>query len=180
MGKLLRTEIENKLENGEIVIDPPPKKINPNSVNLSIAPRLLVYKPRRWFTPWRKPLVWGQNNPPDDIVEMPATGYLIRPGWFYLGRTVETTRTFTTVPALNGRSSGGRVSLHIHATAGFGDLGFEGTWTMELYCIIHTIIFPNTPICQISYDVGVGELTYLYQGKYQNQVEPTPHIPDLV
>jgi dCTP deaminase len=147
-------------------------RLNPNSYNLTLAPRLLVYRPRRWWTPWRRPLVWGRTNPPDAQVVIPPRGYRLRPGWFYLGSTIEWTDTQGLAPSLNGRSTGGRLSLHIHATAGFGDNGFRGTWTLEIYCLLPVVVFPGIEIGQISYEVLLGEESS-YQGHYQDQEGPT-------
>jgi dCTP deaminase len=180
MGKLTGPEITKRVSEDRLIIKPfDESRVNPNSYNLAIGPKLLVYQPRYWFTPWRKPLVWGQLNPPDYAVDMNAEkGFVIKPGWFYLGSTVEHTKTSDLVPILDGRSSTGRLSLHIHATAGFGDVGFEGCWTLELYSIIPVRIFPFTPICQISYDIPEGELLS-YKGLYRGYSEPVSYQPSV-
>jgi dCTP deaminase len=176
--KLTGPEISRRVAENRLTIEPfDVCKINPNSYNLSIGPKLLVYKPRRWFTPWRKPLVWGQENTSDYVVSMDVEkGFVIKPGWFYLGSTVEYTKTPDMVPVLDGRSSTGRLSLHIHATAGFGDVGFEGCWTLEIYSIIPVRIFPFSPICQISYDTPEGELLP-YKGLYRGYRGPVSYQP---
>lgn len=178
MAKLTGPEIDRRIIENRLTIKPFNRGcLNPNSYNLSIGPKLLVYKPRHWFTPWRKPLVWGQLNPPDYEVCMDLKrGFVIKPGWFYLGSTVEYTKTPDLVPVLDGRSSTGRLSLHIHATAGFGDIGFEGCWTLEIYSIIPVRIFPFTPICQISYDTPEGEIVP-YTGKYRGYEVPVSYQP---
>lgn len=178
MGKLTGPEIIKRVAEEKLIIKPfDEKNVNPNSYNLAIGPKLLVYKPRHWFTPWRKKLVWGQFNPPDYSVYMNAEkGFIIKPGWFYLGSTVEYTKTPDLVPVLDGRSSTGRLSLHIHATAGFGDVGFEGCWTLEIYSIIPVRIFPFTSICQISYETTEGEIV-LYKGLYRGYDVPVSYQP---
>jgi dCTP deaminase len=180
VSKLTGPEISKRVADERITIRPfDMDRVNPNSYNLAIGPKLLVYKPRYWFTPWRKPLVWGKLNPPDYTVYMrPERGFVIKPGWFYLGSTVEYTKTPDLVPVLDGRSSTGRLSLHIHATAGFGDVGFEGCWTLEIYSIIPVKIFPFSPICQISYDTPEGELLP-YNGIYRGHIEPVSYQPSV-
>lgn len=62
-----------------------------------------------------------------------AGGYALQPGCFYLAATVEragTTRDL--VPHIDGRSSVGRMGVRVHATAGRGDVGFVGHWTLEV------------------------------------------------
>ncbi|MFR1945037.1 MAG: dCTP deaminase domain-containing protein [Faecalimonas umbilicata] len=44
---------------------------------------------------------------------------------------------------LEGRSSTGRLGLFIHVTAGFGDVGFAGYWTLEIFCVQPIRIYPN-------------------------------------
>lgn len=52
---------------------------------------------------------------------------------------------------LEGRSSTGRLGLSIHVTAGFGDIGFKGYWTLEITCVHPVMIYPGMEICQIYY-----------------------------
>ena len=68
-------------------------------------------------------------------INIPDDGLLLEPNKLYLGRTVEYTRTDKFIPMLEGRSSTGRLGLFIHVTAGFGDVGFAGYWTLEMFCI---------------------------------------------
>lgn len=184
MGKLTGDSIKNCTKEKIIVDDELKSKIyienfdisnlNPNSYNLALSPKLLVYKPRHWWTPWRRPLVWGEENLPDAVIRIPPTGILIKPGWFYLGSTEEWTETYCHVPVLDGRSTTGRVSLHVHVTAGFGDIGFKGCWTLEMYSILPVRVFPHSRICQISYHVPSGDITLTYHGKYSGFNVPVP------
>jgi dCTP deaminase len=78
-------------------------------------------------------------------------GLILKPNILYLGRTVEYTKTNNLVPMLEGRSSIGRLGLFIHVTAGFGDVGFSGYWTLEIFCIHPVKIYPFIEVCQIYY-----------------------------
>lgn len=66
-------------------------------------------------------------------IVIPEEGLLLEPHKLYLGRTNEFTKTEGFVPMLEGRSSTGRLGLFIHVTAGFGDVGFAGYWTLEIF-----------------------------------------------
>ena len=90
------------------------------------------------------------------------------PNRLYLGRTNEFTRTDRYVPMLEGRFSTGRLGLFIHVTAGFGDIGFAGYWTLEIFCVQPVRIYPNVEICQIYYYDIDGEYDLYSSGKYQN------------
>ena len=144
----------------EIIITPfDEKRINPNSYNLSLADELLVYD--------KEALDMKKPNPTKRIV-IPEEGLLLEPNRLYLGRTNEFTKTDRYVPMLEGRSSTGRLGLFIHVTAGFGDIGFAGYWTLEIFCVQPVRIYPNVEICQIYYHDIDGEYDLYSSGKYQN------------
>ena len=72
------------------------------------------------------------------------------------------------VPMLEGRSSIGRLGLFIRITVGFGDVGFAGYWTLEMFCVQPIRIYPNVEICQIFYHTIQGDFDRYTSGKYQN------------
>lgn len=152
----------------EIIIEPfNENRINPNSYNLSLANELLVYE--------NSDLDMKKPNPTYKIT-IPEDGLLLEPNKLYLGRTNEFTKTDTYVPMLEGRSSTGRLGLFIHVTAGFGDIGFAGYWTLEIFCVQPIKIYPNVEICQIYYhDIG-GEFDLYKSGKYQNNTGIQPSL----
>jgi deoxycytidine triphosphate deaminase len=160
-------EIKNKLGK-EIIIEPfEEKQLNPNSYNLRLHNELLVYE--------------------DDILDMkkenkvkklyiPPEGLLLEPGKLYLGRTIEYTETENYVPMLEGRSSVGRLGLFIHVTAGFGDVGFKGYWTLEIFCVQPIKIYAGVELCQIYYHAVEGEYDRYTSGKYQNNTGVQPSL----
>jgi len=144
----------------EIIIEPfDQSRINPNSYNLSLHNELLVYE--------NNILDMKKQNPTKKII-IPEEGLLLEPNRLYLGRTNEFTSTNQYVPMLEGRSSTGRLGLFIHVTAGFGDIGFAGYWTLEIFCIQPLIIYPNAQVCQIYYHHIEGEYDLYKSDKYQN------------
>ena len=94
---------------------------------------------------------------------------MLRPGRLYLGKTVEWTSSPGFVPMYEGRSSLGRLGVSSHITAGFGDIGFEGNWTLEISVVQPVRIYPGMRIGQLYWHKPVGEITSTYQGKYQGQ-----------
>ena len=152
----------------EIIIDPFDKKrINPNSYNLSLYKELLVYE--------NVVLDMKTKNKTSKII-IPEDGLLLEPNKLYLGRTNEFTSTDKYVPMLEGRSSTGRLGLFIHVTAGFGDVGFAGYWTLEIFCVQPVKIYPNVEICQIYYHNINGEYDLYRNGKYQNNTGVQPSL----
>ena len=152
----------------EIIIEPfDEKRINPNSYNLPLAGELLVYD--------NHVLDMKEPNPVSRII-IPEDGLLLEPNRLYLGRTNEYTSTSRYVPMLEGRSSTGRLGLFIHVTAGFGDIGFSGYWTLEIFCVQPVRIYPNVEICQIYYHDIDGEYELYKSGKYQNNTGIQPSL----
>ncbi len=134
-------------------------QLNPNSYNLRLHGELLIYD--------ETPLDMKRQHATRSVI-IPEDGLLLEPQTLYLGRTVEYTRTDKVVPMLEGRSSIGRLGLFVHVTAGFGDVGFAGYWTLEMFCIHPVKIYPNVPICQIYYHTLEGVYKPYDSGKYQN------------
>lgn len=152
----------------DIIIEPYDEaKVNPNSYNLSLHNELLVYD--------KDALDMKIPNTTSSIT-IPDEGLLLEPNKLYLGRTNEFTKTEKYVPMLEGRSSTGRLGLFIHVTAGFGDVGFAGYWTLEIFCVQPIIIYPNVDICQIYYHSILGEYSLYNSGKYQNNTGIQPSL----
>lgn len=152
----------------EIIIEPyDPNRLNPNSYNLSLHNQLLVYENHQ--------LDMKTPNPVKTLT-IPETGLVLEPNKLYLGRTNEFTKTDRFVPMLEGRSSIGRLGLFIHVTAGFGDVGFSGYWTLEIFCVQPIRIYPNVEICQIYYHDIHGEYEPYSSGKYQNNTGIQPSL----
>lgn len=152
----------------DIVIEPfDPSRINPNSYNLSLHQDLLVYD--------RAELDMKQENTASPL-QIPEEGLLLETGKLYLGRTVEYTETQGLVPMLEGRSSIGRLGLFVHITAGFGDVGFKGFWTLEMFCVQPIRIYAGVQICQIFYHSIEGSYSTYSSGKYQNNKGVQPSL----
>jgi dCTP deaminase len=152
----------------EIIIEPFDKsRVNPNSYNLTLHNELLVYENHE--------LDMKKLNPTKRIT-IPEEGLVLEPNRLYLGRTNEFTKTEGFVPMLEGRSSTGRLGLFIHVTAGFGDVGFAGYWTLEIFCIQPIRIYPNAEICQIYYHSIEGDYEPYKSGKYQNNTDIQPSL----
>lgn len=150
-------------------------RLNPNSYNLTLSNKLLVYTidkpPKSHESVKTKYLDSKEKNETCEII-IPKNGLILLPNKLYLGSTNEYTETKGFVPCLSGRSSGGRLGINIHATAGFGDNGFCGKWTLEIFVIHPVKVYPDQEICQIYYESIEGDQSIVYNGKYQGQSEP--------
>ncbi len=138
------------------------RRLNANSYNLRLHNSLLTYT--------QIPLDM-KKKPEAKRILIPEEGFEMQPGVLYLGRTIEYTKTYDLVPMLEGRSSVGRLGLFVHVTAGFGDVGFEGYWTLELFCVHPIRIYPNIEICQIFYHTIEGDHRPYFSTKYQKNTD---------
>lgn len=166
-------QIEKKMGT-DISIEPfNNKQLNPNSYNLRLHEELLVYA---------NTILDMKTENKASMIHIPKSGLLLEPNKLYLGRTVEYTKTHNYVPMLEGRSSIGRLGMFIHVTAGFGDVGFEGYWTLEIFVIQPLIIYPNIDVCQIYYHTIEGEFEPYTSGKYQknDSIQPSYLYKDFL
>ena len=162
---LTKSAILEQMRLGNIIIAPfNQAQLNPNSYNVTLNERLEFYT--------CGVLDAYGNNPTEEII-IPKEGYVLKPNVLYLARTNEYTETYNLVPGIDGRSSIGRLGIEIHRTAGFGDVGFRGTWTLEITAIMNVRVYPNMQIGQLYYEEITGEPTN-YEGRYQDQIDATP------
>ncbi|AYV56019.1 dCTP deaminase [Leptospira kmetyi] len=165
-------EIQKRIDKDIVITPYSEKQLNPNSYNLRLHEELLVYT--------ELPLDMKKPNPAEKLI-IPESGLLLKPGVLYLGRTLEFTETHNLVPMLEGRSSIGRLGMLVHVTAGFGDVGFKGFWTLEISVIQPLIVYPGVEVCQIFYHTLEGQITEYTSGKYQaNQgIQPSMLYKDF-
>ena len=117
----------------------------------------------------------------EQVVVDEGKPFVIHPGEFVLGRTLEWVRLPEDVVArIEGKSSLGRLGLIVHATAGFVDPGFEGTLTLEITNLTRVPIklYAGRPIAQLSFMTldRPAERPYGHPdlgSHYQGQVEAT-------
>jgi dCTP deaminase len=152
----------------DIVIDPfVESRLNPNSYNLTLHHELMTYE--EVILDMRKPNRVRR-------MAIPPEGLVLSPNQLYLGRTVERTETHNLVPMIEGRSSVGRLGLFVHVTAGFGDVGFCGFWTLEMFAVHSVRIYAGVPICQIFYHEIAGPISEYASDKYQHNADIQPSL----
>lgn len=160
-------EIQRRLGT-DIKIDPfDERRLNPNSYNLTLHDELAVY---------RDEVLDMRKKPDYETFLIPEEGIVLKPGTLYLGRTAEYTVTNGLVPMLEGRSSIGRLGMFVHVTAGFGDVGFSGYWTLEISCIQPIRVYAGVEICQIFYHQITPDYVPYRSGKYQHNQGLQPSL----
>ncbi len=150
-----------KLLGKDIIIEPFNRdQLNPNSYNLTLDNKMLVYN--------TSTLDMKVNNATDEII-IPPEGIVLQPGELYLAQTSEYTETHSAVPIIIGRSSISRLGISIHSSGGFGDVGFCGRWTLSMSVVKPVRVYAGVKICQIYYHAISGNSDTIYTSdKYQN------------
>ena len=161
------TKIREHIEAGDIVLKPYDDTcLGCNSYDVHLSPYLRVYT--------SDTLDARAHNQTQDVM-IPDEGFVLQPGILYLGSTIEYTETHKHVPFIEGKSSTGRLGIDIHATAGRGDVGFCGHWTLEISVVHPVRVYAGMPIAQLIYYVVDGEVAVPYNkkqsAKYSDQGE---------
>lgn len=144
--------IRRLVAEGRILVEPwDPGLVQPASVDLRLGASFRVFHNHR-------AAAIDLREPPARLTELVEVSdeepFVIHPGEFVLGRTLEWVRLPDDVVArIEGKSSLGRLGLIVHATAGFVDPGFEGTLTLEITNLtrVPIILWPGKPIAQLSF-----------------------------
>ncbi len=158
MSILSDSRIADAIARGEIVISPmAPHAIGSNSVDVHLSPHLAVYVDEVLRTDRECAVRRFEIDP--------IKGELLLPGELYLGSTVEFTESGPYLPTLDGTSGAGRLGLGAHVTAGIGDVGFRGNWTLEITVVKPTLVFGGEPIGQVLFDEVTGLVRRRYDRK---------------
>ncbi len=139
------------VDEGRLVVDPwDPDMVQPASIDLRLGDSFRV------FSNHRITAIDLREVPPnltEEVVIEPDEPFVIHPGEFCLGRTLERVELPDDLVArVEGKSSLGRLGLIVHATAGFVDPGWRGTLTLELNNLTRVPIklYTGLPIAQLS------------------------------
>lgn len=107
--------------------------------------------------------------------EMDERGFLLKPGIGYLMHTAERIKADCYVPIVDGKSSIGRLFVAAHVTAGYGDPGYDGQYTLEVVAVHPTIVYPGMRFCQMRFHTLVGEVeSYAKKGSYRGELAEGP------
>lgn len=163
---LTGNEIKLQVASGRIVIQPfDEENIGPNSYDVHLSDELAYYT---------ETVLDPRKDNDYRVIKIHHDGIVLEPGRVYLGKTVEYTESPYHIPMYEGRSSMGRLGVFSHVSAGFGDVGFRGNWTLEFSVVQPVLILPGLRIGQLYWHNPDGEILRRYDGKYQNQTNATP------
>lgn len=202
-GILPGNQILAMMRLGLISIEPfDERNINPVSYDLTLGDEVMVYKRwvgydetydvRSQFGLSRAEITGKPRDGSDmfpikdgralDVKEEPETvkfkidpqaGWLLKPGIGYLMHTRERICTKKYVPIIDGKSSIGRLFMLVHWTAGFGDPGFDGNYTMEVSVLHPLRVYAGMKVAQIRFHTIAGS-PKLYDGNYTGEAATGP------
>jgi len=171
--------IARLLAEGRIEIDPyDAALLQPSSVDVRVDRYFRVFRNNRY------PFIDVKQAQEEltELVEIdPETPFILHPGEFVLGQTLEWVELPDDLVArLEGKSSLGRLGLLIHSTAGYVDPGWKGNLTLELSNVANLPIalYRGMKIGQISFFRMSSPVERPYGSKelgskYQGQSSPT-------
>lgn len=163
------TRILEEIEAGSIKIVPYIRQcLGSNSYDVHLGKTLATYTSRE---------LDAKKHNTIKHFEIPEEGIVLQPHEFYLGVTEEYTETHAHVPFLEGKSSTGRLGIDIHATAGKGDVGFCGNWTLEISVKQPVRVYAGMPIGQLIYFPVDGEIEVKYNQKKDAKYSGQPNKP---
>jgi dCTP deaminase len=175
--------IEEAVGKRKIEIDPfVPANLNPASYDLTLGSKVLVYdlNPMRAAGFFSTRVIDVKEEQKTERFYIQEEGFVIRPGIGYLMHTRERVRTDCYVPVIDGKSSLGRLFVSIHQTAGYGDAGFDGQYTLEVSTLYQVRLHAGMRIAQIrfhelSHGVGAASTAIVkYAGNYVGKTARGP------
>lgn len=135
--------------------------LQPTSVDLHLGEEIREYMlyNNGTFLGDLDPLKGANEHDTRSVLIDRKDGYLLRPGNFILGTTVEKVSLGPQISArIEGKSTLGRCGLVIHSTAGFVDPGFIGQLTLEI-----TNLNPRRLVLRPGMRIGQLSFTWLSQ-----------------
>lgn len=129
-------DIQREIEAGRIDVTPlsdPAVQIQPAGVDIRLENEFLEFTEEMKESGCIDPTSEGARDAMDSVVLDDEETYVVEPGDFVLGSTVESVSLSDEfVSFVNGRSTLGRLGIMIHATAGLVDPGWDGQVTLEI------------------------------------------------
>ena len=177
MGILTGPEIISAVHREDLHITPfEPGLVNPASIDLRLGAGVAVYAD--WVYDAGGPL--DAIRPMDRVLDAKSepsmtrflinsiSGLVLRPGILYLMHTEERICSTKYIPVLDGKSSIGRLGIQVHITAGYGDPGFDGQYTLEVTAMHPIRIYPGMRFCQMRFHEMKGAFQdYQKEGHYK-------------
>jgi len=165
---LADSAIRSALAEGDIVIEPfADEQLNPNSYDVRLGDEVLSYEDSSLLDAVRR-------EPRHRRQKIEATGIVLYPGVGYLMSTVERIGSRRFVPQIEGKSSIARLFVSVHQTAGFGDIGWVGNFTLEVTSLYPVRLYAGMRIAQVIFFETLGRVERPYAGSYVGDAASGP------
>jgi len=176
-GVLSGQAIEQAIAEDRIQVDPFDRKyVNPASYDLTLGEEVRIYEnvvhthdmvdqDGSYFKVAPLGILDSRKPNATKSFQIGKKGWLLKPGIGYLMHTHERVWSDSYVPVLDGKSSIGRLFVTIHVTAGYGDPGFNGQYTLEVIATQPVRVYAGMRFCQVRFHTISGE-PVLYKGHY--------------
>jgi len=164
---LTGSEIIRNQNSGTIIIEPFDERfVEPNSYGFHLKNELKIYQ--------NEIIHVDQYNESETII-IEEDGFLLEPGRFYLGSTVETIGSYNHTCLLYSRFSTSLCGIFIQTSAPVGHVGAIIPWTLEIVVAHPVIVYPGMLIGKISFWENKG-VVELYNGKYKESKSVTTSL----
>jgi dCTP deaminase len=182
--KLSDVHVREKIQKGEILIDPPlsEQQIGSFSIDLRLGNHFRIFRPTKspYIDLGAVDTAYAMSEKLMENIYIPDDGaFYLHSGDLALGVTLEkVTLPNDLVGWLDGRSSLARLGLMVHITAHTIDPGWDGNITLEFVNIgqIPLALRPKMRICAISFEPLTSPSARPYtrksHAKYIGQSEP--------
>jgi dCTP deaminase len=171
--------IEQCVDHQDLILPYTEKQLNPNSYDVTLQDTIIIFAKdaKNGYADGGGRTLHGVHT---ETVRIDGH-YMLQPGQFVLGATVEKISLPDNMMArFDGKSSLGRLGLCTHVTAGFIDAGFIGTITVELKNenSFPIMLTPGMRIGQVSFEYlnAASMKPYGMVGHYQHQKAPQPAV----
>jgi len=170
---LSNIEIQKAIDEGRLIINPDPQPRSPEfsdcpydttAVDLHLATSLSVPRSGAFNYDLSQGGIATFLARNSDHLQIPSTGYVLRPHLFVLGRTQERITLpiiagQTLAARIEGKSSFARCGLLVHFTAPTVHAGFDGTLTLEMINLGNAgiTLYEGTAIAQLILESVVGD-----------------------
>lgn len=151
---------------GDIEIEPfSNEQLNPASYDLRLGKQVLLYEDAA--------IMDSKKEHRTRRLTIDDDGFVLHPDTLYLMHTEERIFTGNYVPVIDGKSSIGRLGISIHQTAGYGDPGFDGQYTLEVTSLHYVRLYAGMRIAQIRFHALLGGVVQ-YDGNYKESTAMGP------
>jgi dCTP deaminase len=153
------SEIKAMRKAGHIVIEPYSDEfIEPNSYAFHLGGTLLRHEDQ---------VIDPKTPASTQEIVIPEVGYVLEPGVFYLGHTLERIGGVTFTSELFGNHSTAALGMWVQTSASLGHVGAVINWTLEI-CVTQPLrVYPNMRLGKICFWQNFGTI-HQYEGRYSD------------